>query len=257
LIFNALWFKGIYDLTTSETIWRLLDEEEVALDVGAHIGYMTSLMAIRCGPGGQVFSFEPHPTLFRELKINIELWSEYQGIAQVNAVNIALSDQDASAFLKIPAHWEVNRGVAQVVTTEENVADQASFSPIKLKRLDHVLNGHLQVALMKLDVEGHELAVLRGAENFLSRGKIRDIIFEDVNSYPSSSMLFLEKLGYTLFSLAKHFRGPQLYSPDRNGVSPRDDPNYLATLDPERAIWRMRKKGWNVLREKRSPEVVK
>lgn len=42
---SALWRFGIYDLPLSETIWRLLDPGETAIDVGANIGYVTGLMA--------------------------------------------------------------------------------------------------------------------------------------------------------------------------------------------------------------------
>ena len=55
-----------FDLISCEAIWRLLDEGELALDVGANIGYMTSLMAARLGKNGRVIAFEPHPVLFQE-----------------------------------------------------------------------------------------------------------------------------------------------------------------------------------------------
>src|ERR687886_1998553 len=47
---------GVYDLTVSEVIWRLLEPGEQAVDVGANIGYMTSLMAARVGKTGNVTS---------------------------------------------------------------------------------------------------------------------------------------------------------------------------------------------------------
>jgi hypothetical protein len=55
---RALWHKGIYDLTLCETIWRLLDRGESAIDVGANVGYISGLMAARSGPDGSVLAFE-------------------------------------------------------------------------------------------------------------------------------------------------------------------------------------------------------
>ena len=248
LISNAIWHKGVYDLVLSETIWRLLDAGETALDVGAHVGYVTSLMAARVGARGEVISFEPHPILFQELRTNVQLWAEIANTAEVRVVNIALSDRNCSAVLKTPPNWELNRGVATIVIGNHDVKRDEAYYPVTLKRLDDLLDEDVRLGLLKLDVEGHEINILSGALRLLGRGAIRDIIFEDVGDYPTPTMLLLENFGYSLFSLAKYFRGPRLRSADRNGVSPRDDPNYLATLEPSRAIQRMNRKGWFVLK---------
>src|SRR5687767_7277141 len=80
LIQNAIWLKGVYDVVLTETIWRLLDDGDTAIDVGAHIGYMSSVMAARVGAQGRVLAFEPHPDLFRELAANVSLWAGYNGV---------------------------------------------------------------------------------------------------------------------------------------------------------------------------------
>ncbi|MSO23344.1 MAG: FkbM family methyltransferase [Acidobacteria bacterium] len=248
LMSNSLWYKGIYDITCSETIWRLLDEGESALDVGANIGYMTSLMAARVGAGGKVMAFEPHAGLFAELEHNCKSWSGVGGVRTVEVKNVALSDRQGIAQLQVPSGWELNRGVASVVSSNR-VDGVTQLQTVNLEQLDHLLPGDAQVGLAKLDVEGHEAAVLRGAENLLQRRAIRDIVFEDIEGYPSAAMKLLESHGYSLFSLAKSFYAPRLCGVDRAGVSVRNDPNYLATLNPDRAVQRILKKGWNVLKE--------
>src|SRR5882724_1375106 len=57
---KSLLTHGVYDLAVSETIWRLTEPGDSCLDVGANIGYMTSLLAVRAAESGKVFSFEPH-----------------------------------------------------------------------------------------------------------------------------------------------------------------------------------------------------
>src|SRR5262245_13000344 len=69
---GAIWHYGIFDLVVTESIWRLLDPGETALDIGANIGQMTSLMRLRAGSQGKVIAFEPHPQLFAELKTFVE-----------------------------------------------------------------------------------------------------------------------------------------------------------------------------------------
>ena len=72
----AIWRLGVYYLPLSEVIWRLLDPGEVAVDCGANVGYVTSLMAARVGPKGRVLSFEPHPKIFAELAANTHRLAE-------------------------------------------------------------------------------------------------------------------------------------------------------------------------------------
>jgi hypothetical protein len=137
--------------------------------------------------------------------------------------------------------------VASVVTGGRVVGQGEEQCAVRLDRLDDLLEKDACVGVAKLDVEGHESAVLRGAEGLLRRRAIRDIIFEDFGCYPTEAMLLLERFGYKLFSLAKGLFGPRLCAADRTGARPWDEPNYLATLDPRRAIDRMLKRGWAVL----------
>ncbi len=246
LISNALWFKGIYDVVASETIWRLIDEGETCLDIGSHIGYMASLMARRSGGAGKVICFEPHPMLFRELTANIESWRRAPNVATIESHNIAVSDTSDPARLKVPSDWDGNRGTASIAKNGDAAHDEIE---VMTRLLDELFDGEQRFGVVKIDVEGHEAAVIGGAAKLLQRKAIRDIVFEDTGRYPTPTMQLLESHGYTLFSLAKSFRRPRLCSPDRRGVSPRDDPNYLATLDARRSLERMSRAGWCVLKE--------
>ncbi len=69
------WF-GVFDLCVSEVIWRLLDPGDTAIDVGANLGYITSLMAARTGKTGNVLAIEPHPELYQELLTNLHDWQQ-------------------------------------------------------------------------------------------------------------------------------------------------------------------------------------
>lgn len=250
MISRSIARKGIYDLVLTETVWRLLDEGEFGLDVGAHLGYVTSLMAARGGRSGKVIGLEPHPELFQELSRNVARWKGAPNSAEVTVLNVAASDTAGAGFLRIPPDWELNRGVASVLAQSQNLGERDRKCAVRRDRLDNLLEANARVGVAKLDVEGHEDAVLRGAEGFLGRGAIRDIVFEDFGRYPTPAMLLLERFGYKVFSLAKALWGPRLAPADRSGVAPWNDPNYLATLDPSRAIARLGKKGWAVLKSR-------
>src|ERR1700682_4087610 len=50
---RAIWHLGLYDLAVTEALWRLVDSGELAVDIGANIGYMTGVMAVRAGASGR------------------------------------------------------------------------------------------------------------------------------------------------------------------------------------------------------------
>ncbi len=56
-----------------------------------------------------------------------------------------------------------------------------------------------QIGFLKLDVEGHELQLLEGAQNLIASGNIRDILFEEFGTPPTPLSQFLEDNGYTLY----------------------------------------------------------
>ena len=100
---------------------------------------------------------------------------------------------------------------------------------------------------MKVDVEGHEPSVLRGAGGLLEGGAIRDIVFEDHDDYPSEATAVVEEAGYELISLDNDLWGLRLGAPaDRGGVAAGPGPSYLATREPDRARQRLGKRGWQV-----------
>jgi FkbM family methyltransferase len=242
---------GVFDACVSETILRLLESGETAVDVGANIGYMTSLMAARVGPRGSVVSYEPHPEIFQVLARNVTRWSGDRRLGAIAVHDAALSDTAGAADLFAPRVFERNVGAASLTVSERWGADPQRIGAVRLLRADDELHG-IPVALLKIDVEGHEEAVLRGAERLLADGRVRDIVFEHKQSYPTELTRMLESHGFTLFSLDNSLFGPRTAPaaerPPRQGW---EGPSYLATRDPRRALARLRPRGWAILGQHR------
>jgi FkbM family methyltransferase len=240
---------GVYDLQVCELIGRLLDAGETAADVGANIGQMSSVMAIAVGPTGRVVSFEPHPVLFKEFEQNVASWQADRRVAPVRALNMALGDHAGTARLVVPEFFDANRGTC-FIAAETN--GQANGEPngvdVAVEPLDAVLDDVPQVGLMKIDVEGYERQVLSGAGQLLAGKRIRDILFEENVAPPTPVTELLKGSGYSLFQLGGRLRGPVLTPIEQVHDQPVDaPPNYLATLDPARALDRIAKSGWQVL----------
>jgi FkbM family methyltransferase len=241
---RMIFLTGIFDLTVTETIHRLTAPGVVAVDVGANVGYLTSLMATRGGPGGRVVAFEPHPEVFSVLEENARRWNADPTVAAVEVHGLALSNRSGGGQLQTVSQAEGHMGLSSLEA--QGTGGQPSVD-IELAKLDDLLeSGHID--MLKLDVEGHELSVLAGAERLLDGRLIRDLVFEEHRIYPAPSMTFLEERGMTLFTLKHTLFGPQV-RPIEEGPAPPEwpGPNYLATLDPERALSLLSPRGWRCL----------
>lgn len=240
------------DVTQSEVIWRLLSPGETAVDIGANIGYVSSLMAVRVGPAGRVMAFEPHPGLCEELRTNVRAWGDSYG--RVEVYQTALSERAGMARLGMPPTFAENRGLSRVLPSGEGGAAATSFR-VELRRLDDIFDGSDDdgpIALMKIDVEGHELEVLKGAQRLLGSKAIRNIVFEDFGGGESASMRLLQASGYTIWQIVCDLLGPRLLAPGVRKQASWLPSNYLASLTPENVQHRIRKRGWRVLRTTKS-----
>jgi len=240
---SEIWHLGIFDLPIAEVLWRLLDRGEQALDVGANIGQMTSLLRCKAGPAGLVRAFEPHPELFRALEFLRDAPVNQRPAAPLELVCAGLSDAPGPAFIEAGPGWEENRGLGRVVT---NPADGRGPA-IALRTLDECLPPDAKVGVAKVDVEGHELAVLRGALATLARGAVRDWVYEDLGAGPSPVAALLRKHGYAVFVVQSRWSGLGLRPLDTPADAADLPHNFLATREPERARARLAGRGWQVL----------
>ena len=85
---------------------------------------------------------------------------------------------------------------------------------------------------------------LIGANELLKKKKVRDIIYEDHEGYPSPVSKLLEEHGYKIYLIRKGLLRPLLLEAN----TPRYElPNFLATLDPERALQKLKGFGYSTL----------
>ena len=236
---------GVFDPCVTEALHRLIDPGDVVADVGANVGYLTSLAAIRAGREGEVLAFEPHPTVYELLERNAARWRDSGAVENVELRRVALSDREGEGTLLAGPSFEGNMGLSALASGEAPTEGSNAIT-VPLARLDESVHAE-RLGLLKIDVEGHEPDVLRGAERLLENGAVRDIVFEDHDEYPSEATALVERAGYELISLANDLRGLRLVAPEARGeVRAWPGPSYLATLDPERAKQRLRPRGWRV-----------
>jgi FkbM family methyltransferase len=232
---------GVHDLVVTESIWRLAAPGDTVVDVGANVGYMTIAMIARLGESGHVFSFEPQPGVRDELAANVAAArGRFPGV-RTSLHFEAISDSAGTASIVMPPGSDDNRGLAHLGAPGAGVA-------VTTRRLDDFASElGARVALVKIDVEGHEPAVLRGATKLLEGGSLRHIILEEHKRYPTEASLLLERAGYTIFTLERSLLRVRLGDPSRPRRSSWEAPSLLATREPELAIRTFRPMGWRAL----------
>lgn len=221
---HSIYSTRIYDLALSETLWRLIEPGNFVLDVGANIGFITSLCSYKSGPQGKVWAFEPNPIIITRLTKNIG----QNHYPNATLYPFALSDSNKEGYLELPETFSYNQGVAYV----KNGTHSTNAIKIDLRRLDDMIGAGEIINVLKIDVEGHELTVLKGAEKLIANKQITNIVYEDHEPYPSEIAGFLKSKGYTIFRIEKgwlnlNLKNPSI-EPSQNGWEPT---NYLATLD--------------------------
>jgi FkbM family methyltransferase len=151
-----------YDRQTFEVMRRVLKPDSCFVDVGAHKGDILR-QAIALAPAGKHWAFEPLPHLFTTLKADFPA---------VNVFNVALSDRSGviefGHDLDMPARSGMKR-------TPMDAAHKFETISAKTETLDSLISG--RVDMIKIDVEGAELLVFRGARETIARNK-PVIVFE-------------------------------------------------------------------------------
>ncbi len=230
---QCLGTTGIYDLAVSELLFRLIRPGDLVVDAGANIGYMSVLAATA---GAHVIAFEPNPALVPILRQNLGTQGEVRPIA--------LGARCHTALLIPPDPSAHNNGLGRLGSETES----GSIS-VPVDTFDSQLRGR-SVAILKLDVEGAEHAVLEGAANALKEGRLRHIIFEDHLGADSDVMAQFLEFGYVVYSIGWTLTGPILGDRETVPAHARyEAPSYLATLAPEEALRACSNRGWMALRK--------
>ena len=148
-------------------------------DVGAHKGQTSSHFS-KLFPQSFIHAFEPSPILFAEIEKNLSKRKN------IRCHNFAFGETNEKAFLTRPD----SDLCGQVVKTQKNNSTSISVRKIDEFCLDENISA---IDLLKIDVEGNELSVLKGASGMLERNAIRAIFLEcDFNKEDKQHSYFLD-----------------------------------------------------------------
>jgi FkbM family methyltransferase len=180
-------------------------KDGVILDIGSNIGTYVVPLAKEF-PGIEFYSFEPQRIVFYQLCSNIIL----NGLENVHATNKGLSDTPAQIEVITPDYMvEINVGAfsldAGVHENNNQCSTQGRSEKIQIERLDDY--GFQNVRLIKIDVEGLEMSVIKGGLETIKANDYPPIIFETwsimdwYKERRKELLAYVESLGYHITTI--------------------------------------------------------
>jgi FkbM family methyltransferase len=210
---RSIAFLGYYERLQSKLTLNLAQEVGgLLVDVGANAGYYSLLWTAQA-PENRAIAIEPSPLVLPLLKENVTR----NGLEeQITVLDVAAGDRNCEVQFQLGSSKETGwGGVAPELCNEETLA-------VQQQRIDEIVDE--KVDLLKIDVEGTDLYVLKGSRNLLDSNQVRHICFEhnvsrarkhDIGENEPTQ--FLQQVGYKV--TRRH--GDYWASPQRK------DANYL------------------------------
>jgi FkbM family methyltransferase len=195
---------GFFELHLSKVISNLAKDGGVFVDIGANYGYYSLIWASYL-KSNKVYALEAFRPNYYALKRNV-LFNNLEN--QIYCQNIAISNRNEVLF------WDVkdkNQNTWGGLSKDKNLNDE-----IITHSLDTIFKKNIEIAVLKVDVEGAESLVFEGAKRLLSCGCIKNIAFEinderekELGIKPGKTTSILTKFGYSIRNM----------NPNRAGVS--------------------------------------
>ena len=196
-----LYFYGTHDERYIVTkLLNIIKPGDICWDVGANIGFYTCLLASLVEDSGAVVAFEPAARTCGYLKENVSL----NQFTNVTVVNKGLGDKQEQRLL----HYS-EAGLAEGTASLKYADRRAASERVTLDTIDNLIPELPTPDFIKIDVEGYQLEVLRGAEHCLKThapllmAELRDVgetnraFFGEIEDYVAD-------LGYQLYEIRKH-----------------------------------------------------
>jgi len=214
--------RPVWDIHNDRHVFAShLREGMTVMDVGANLGLYTLVISRAVGPSGKVYAFEPVPEIFARLQEHIAM----NNATNVIPLQLALSDRKGTAKMFVKG------GVSSLFV---HVSDK--IVEVQVERLDDFVEreGIERVDAIKIDVEGAELMVIRGADRIIRRDKpilmveFHPATLQEAGTTPEELFTTIINYGYDAF-LMRHNKAmltDKVVEPWRHYLGNRYD-NYL------------------------------
>lgn len=190
--------NGTYDQFFFDYLKKLNLEGKTIFDIGAHIGYLSMGFSKLTGKSGQVYAFEPNPYNIERFKKHLEINPE---IKNIKIINCALSNKKGEEEFVFSPKIEKGASSGSFLNSAHTFWDKDVYEKkigfkrmmVKTKTLDQLYeSGEIKNKpdLLKIDIEGAEFLMLKGAKNTIAKYK-PTILIEIHSIY---NMLIIDKM---------------------------------------------------------------
>lgn len=195
---RALYKQGIWEPEVTGAFRALIKPGDIVFDIGGDAGYYTLLFAKAAGPTGKVIVFEPIPKAQERILENVKL----NGFQNVSLVDLALGSKRGAFVLEKP--FEDSR-----INLEKTAPVSADDILVKVERFDTlVAERTLPLGdLIKIDVEGAEMEVLRGMDEYVAKHhptfviELHPTLLPQFGSSVDEVLNWLKQRGYMLTAI--------------------------------------------------------
>jgi FkbM family methyltransferase len=160
---SAFFLGRWYDLGNQLLVSAVLKPGDCVIDVGGNIGMFTLAARALTGPEGRVVAFEPNPKPRAKFQRHIDL----NNLSNIELLPYALHETEGRATLHFP---KINTGEGSLSRLDDYSPDDTESVEVEIKVADSLMDA-LCPRLVKLDVEGAEIGVLKGMERLVARTK--------------------------------------------------------------------------------------
>ena len=166
---KALIERGTYKEYLTPIIKKIVKNDATCIDIGAGYGYHTVLMS-KLATDGEVYSFEAIPNVFKLLRYSANM----NKLKNTKVFNNLLSSENNKAFLE--TYTEYPTLSSTIISTKTTNAKKEHYIEKNAEALDYLFPDLSDVSLIKIDTNGSELAIIKGAKGIISRSPKLNII---------------------------------------------------------------------------------
>jgi FkbM family methyltransferase len=206
LIETNIFLNGMWEPHIAELIASYLNcPNSAVIDVGANVG-ATSIPLAKHFNEVRFFLFEPHPIVFNDLKNNVS----FNNLSNVEAYNFAITNIDQE-FLPFYAQRKAHNFGLSSFNLNHDIEDYDVIQ-VQCKPLDSIFDNKLELKIIKIDTQGHELNVLLSAKQLISKHR-PIVLFEFESEYfkdkniefetKEKLVTFFKQLNYELFMITQ------------------------------------------------------
>lgn len=231
----AIYLGGIYERQTKTRLRKLVRPSSLVLDIGANIGAHTLSLAQLVGPDGRVIAFEPTDFAFRKLNRNLELNPPLA--ARVTTCHCFLTEDDAANVpTSVYSSWPLTQ---ETDLHPKHLGRGMRTESAQARSLDSVLAdlADREVQLVKLDVDGYECDVLRGAAALLRNTRpifvmeLAPYVLEERGTSLDELLSYFVPLGYAFYDERTFKRLPSTVSELQKMIADGEGINVIAQVN--------------------------